>query len=104
VVHQIDAAHDYVIALGENRKMVVFPLTELPEMGRGAGVQLQRYRDGGLAVAATFRIGAGIAWSMGGDSGRIRTEPDLTPWRTARGAAGRMPPNGFPRDNTFTAA
>jgi topoisomerase-4 subunit A len=104
VVHQIDAAHDYVIALGENRKMVVFPLTELPEMGRGAGVQLQRYRDGGLAVAATFRIGAGIAWSMGGESGRIRTEPDLTPWRTARGAAGRMPPNGFPRDNTFTAA
>ncbi|HEX8191506.1 MAG TPA: DNA topoisomerase IV subunit A [Allosphingosinicella sp.] len=104
VVHQIDAAHDYVIALGENRKMVVFPLTELPELGRGAGVQLQRYRDGGLAVASTFRIGAGIAWSMGGESGRIRTEPDLTPWRTARGAAGRMPPNGFPRDNKFTAA
>jgi topoisomerase-4 subunit A len=104
VVHQIAAAHDYVIALGENRKMVVFPLTELPEMGRGAGVQLQRYRDGGLAIASTFRIGAGIAWSMGGESGRIRTEPDLTPWRTARGAAGRMPPNGFPRDNKFTAA
>jgi topoisomerase-4 subunit A len=104
VVHQIDGAHDYVIALGENRKMVVFPLTELPEMGRGSGVQLQRYRDGGLAVAGTFRIGAGIAWSMGGDSGRVRTEPDLTPWRTARGAAGRMPPNGFPRDNKFTAA
>ena len=104
IVHQIDAAHDYVIALGENRKMVVFPLTELPEMGRGAGVQLQRYRDGGLAVASTFRIGAGIAWSMGGESGRTRTEADLTPWRTARGAAGRMPPNGFPRDNKFTAA
>jgi topoisomerase-4 subunit A len=104
VVHPIDPAHDYVIALGENRKMVVFPLTELPEMGRGSGVQLQRYRDGGLAVAATFRIEAGIVWPMGGESGRTRSEEDLSGWRTARGAAGRMPPNGFPRDYKFAAA
>jgi topoisomerase-4 subunit A len=81
--------------------MVVFPLTELPEMGRGQGVTLQRYRDGGLSDAKTFRFADGLSWGMGGESGRTRTEADLSPWRTARGAAGRMPPNGFPRNNKF---
>jgi topoisomerase-4 subunit A len=70
-------------------------------MGRGAGVQLQRYRDGGLADARTFRFAEGISWRMGGESGRTRTEPDMNLWRAARGAAGRMPPNGFPKDNPF---
>jgi topoisomerase-4 subunit A len=64
-------------------------------------VQLQRYRDGGLSDAVTFTFAEGLSWAMGGDSGRTRAETDLTPWRAARGAAGRMPPNGFPRDNRF---
>jgi topoisomerase-4 subunit A len=97
----ISPAHDYVAAVGDNRKMVVFPLSELPEMGRGQGVQMQRYRDGGLSDAVTFRFAEGLSWSMGGESGRTRTEGDLSPWRAARGAAGRMPPQGFPRDNKF---
>jgi topoisomerase IV subunit A len=101
LVRQIAEGHDYVAAIGENRKMVVFPLSELPEMGRGQGVTIQRYRDGGLADATTFRFGEGLSWGMAGASGRTRTEPDLSPWRTARGAAGRMPPLGFPRDNRF---
>ena len=101
VVRPIAPQDDYVAAIGENRKMVVFPLAELPELGRGGGVQLQRYRDGGLSDARTFAIAEGLSWGMGGDSGRTRTEPDLSAWRTARGAAGRMPPNGFPRDNRF---
>jgi topoisomerase-4 subunit A len=101
VVRAIAPGHDYVAAIGDNRKMVVFPLSELPEMGRGSGVQLQRYRDGGLADAATFLFSDGISWDMGGESGRRRTEQDMNPWRTARGAAGRMPPLGFPRDNRF---
>jgi len=101
VVRRIGAADDYVAAIGENRKMVVFPLSELPEMGRGQGVQLQRYRDGGLADATTFVFAEGLSWGMGGASGRTRTETDLSAWRTARGAAGRMPPLGFPRDNRF---
>jgi topoisomerase-4 subunit A len=101
VVRQIGAGDDYVAAIGENRKMVVFPLEELPQMGRGQGVQLQRYRDGGLADTVTFRFVEGLSWGMGGASGRIRTETDLSSWRTARGAAGRMPPVGFPRDNRF---
>jgi topoisomerase-4 subunit A len=87
--------------IGENRKMLVFRLDELPELGRGSGVQLQRYRDGGLSDAISFAIGDGISWPLGGDSGRVRTESDLTPWRAIRGASGRIAPNGFPRNNKF---
>ena len=101
VVRPLRPGHDYVAVIGENRKMVVYPLAELPEMGRGQGVQLQRYRDGGLSDATSFSFAEGLSWSMGGESGRTRTEADLNAWRTARGAAGRMPPMGFPRDNRF---
>jgi topoisomerase IV subunit A len=101
VVRPIPSGHDQVAVIGENRKLVVFPLAELPEMGRGQGVQLQRYRDGGLSDATTFAKGEGLSWPMGGESGRLRTEADMDPWRTARGAAGRMPPLGFPRGNRF---
>ena len=101
VVRPIRADDDYVAVIGDNRKMVVYPIAELPEMGRGQGVQLQRYRDGGLADVTAFRFAEGLSWDMGGESGRRRTETDLNPWRTARGAAGRMPPVGFPRDNRF---
>ncbi|SMF64001.1 DNA topoisomerase IV subunit A [Allosphingosinicella indica] len=101
VVRPIDAADDYVAVVGENRKLVVYPVAELPEMGRGQGVTLQRYRDGGLSDATTFPIAEGLSWPMGGESGRMRAEPDMSAWRTARGAAGRMPPVGFPRDNRF---
>jgi len=101
VIRPLKPADDYVAVIGENRKMVVYPLAELPEMGRGQGVQLQRYRDGGLSDATAFHFADGLSWSMGGESGRTRTESDLNAWRTARGAAGRMPPMGFPRDNCF---
>ncbi|HEX8241212.1 MAG TPA: DNA topoisomerase IV subunit A [Allosphingosinicella sp.] len=101
VVRPIGEGHDYVGVIGENRKLVVYSLQGLPEMGRGQGVQLQRYRDGGLSDATTFAFAQGLSWEMGGESGRTRTETDLNPWRTARGAAGRMPPNGFPRNNRF---
>ena len=95
------AGADYVAVVGDNRKMVVFPIRELPEMARGSGVQLQRYRDGGLSDAMAIVFAGGISWAMGGETGRVRTESDLTPWRTARGAGGRMAPLGFPRDNRF---
>ncbi|WP_106638824.1 DNA topoisomerase IV subunit A [Allosphingosinicella vermicomposti] len=101
IVKPVPKGHDYIAVVGENRKMVVFPLSELPEMGRGQGVQLQRYRDGGLADVTSFLFSEGLSWEMGGESGRVRTEPDLSGWRTARGAAGRMPPTGFPRNNRF---
>ena len=101
VVRIIGEGHDYVAAVGDNRKLVVFPLADLPEMTRGQGVTIQKYRDGGLSDAISFAFADGLSWSMGGESGRTRTESDLTQWRAARGAAGRMPPMGFPRNNRF---
>lgn len=101
LVRPVGAEDDYVAVIGDNRKMLVFPMTELAELARGQGVQLQRYRDGGLSDAVTFRFADGLSWRMGGELGRTRTEADLAPWRAARGAAGRMPPVGFPRDNRF---
>jgi topoisomerase IV subunit A len=92
---------EYVAAVGDNRKLVAFPLIELPEMSKGQGVTLQRYKDGGLADAICFRMSEGLSWAMGGDSGRTRTENDMSLWRVARGAAGRLPPQGFPRNNRF---
>ena len=91
----------YVAVVGDNRKLVVFPMTEIPEMSKGQGVTLQRYKDGGLADAICFRMSDGLSWAMGGDSGRMRTENDMSLWRVARGAAGRLPPQGFPRNNQF---
>ncbi|ANU07499.1 DNA topoisomerase IV subunit A [Paraurantiacibacter namhicola] len=101
VVQPIDEADDHVAVVGENRKLVVFNLEELPVMGRGQGVQLQRYRDGGLSDAKTFRLEDGLSWQMGGKGDRTRTETDIWQWKVARGAAGRLPPQGFPKDNTF---
>jgi len=101
VVRSIPDGADAVAVIGENRKMLVFPLAELPELGRGQGVALQRYRDGGLSDAIAFSLSDGLSWALGGESGRPRTESDLTAWKAARGAAGRMPPVGFPRSNRF---
>jgi topoisomerase-4 subunit A len=101
LIRSIPPGADTVAVVGENRKMVVFPLADLPELGRGQGVTLQCYRDGGLSDAIAFPLAEGLSWALGGESKRIRTESDLTPWRAARGAAGRMPPIGFPRNNRF---
>ena len=101
VVRPVAPTADSLAVIGDNRKMLVFLITEVPELARGQGVQLQRYREGALSDAIAFRYADGLSWTMGGESGRVRTEADLSPWRAARGAAGRMPPNGFPRDNRF---
>ncbi|MFD1107630.1 DNA topoisomerase IV subunit A [Sphingobium olei] len=101
VVRPVPAEADSIAVIGENRKLLVFSLAEMPKMARGQGVQMQRYRDGGLSDALAFRLADGLSWTMGGESGRTRTESDMLPWKVARGAAGRMPPTGFPRDNRF---
>ena len=101
VVRTIAPGHDHVAAVGDNRKLVVFNLAELPEMTRGQGVALQRYRDGGLSDATSFTLAEGLSWAMGGETGRTRTENEMWQWKVARGGAGRMPPTGFPRDNRF---
>ncbi|MES2288419.1 MAG: DNA topoisomerase IV subunit A [Pseudomonadota bacterium] len=102
VVRIIPADDDMVASIGENRRLLVFPLSELPEMGRGQGVTLQKFRDGSLSDIRTIKAAEGISWTMGGDSGRVRTETDLLPWRAARGAVGRNAPTGFPRNNRFS--
>ncbi len=93
------AEGDTVAVLGENRKLLLFPLAELPEMSRGRGVILQKYRDGGLADVKVFRLADGLSWRSG--SG-VRTETQLADWLGARAQAGRLPPTGFPRANRFT--
>ena len=90
---------DSVAVVGRNRKLLVFPLQELPEMTRGRGVILQRYKDGGLADAKTFSMEEGLSWALGD---RTRTETNLTAWVGKRGQAGRLPPQGFPKNNKFS--
>ncbi len=90
---------DHVVTVGENRKMLVFALDELPEMARGKGVRLQKFKDGGLADATCITLADGLRWQESG--GRTRTEPDLSEWVGKRATAGRMAPRGFPRDNKF---
>ncbi|MGB0686932.1 MAG: DNA topoisomerase IV subunit A [Paracoccaceae bacterium] len=91
---------DHVAVVGENRKMLVFALSELPEMGRGKGVRLQKYKDGGMSDVATFDLAAGLSWLD--PAGRTRTETELAEWTSKRASAGKMAPRGFPRDNKFT--
>ncbi|MFW5634753.1 MAG: DNA topoisomerase IV subunit A, partial [Erythrobacter sp.] len=85
VVRQVPPEHDHVAAVGDNRRLIVFNIEEMPEMARGQGVQLQRYRDGGLSDATTFRLEDGLSWTMGGAQGRIRTENEIWQWKVARG-------------------
>ncbi len=92
-------AGDSVAVIGENRKLLIFPFADLPEMGRGRGVILQRYREGGLSDVKTFALAEGLNWAAG--AGRVRTETDLTAWIGNRAAAGRLPPHGFPKSNRF---
>ncbi|MFU7527817.1 DNA topoisomerase IV subunit A [Qipengyuania sp. ASV99] len=101
VIREVPAAHDHVAAVGDNRKLIVFNLDEMPMMTRGQGVTLQRYRDGGLSDATTFVLAEGLSWQMGGSGERTRTETDIWQWKVARGAAGRLPPQGFPKNNRF---
>ena len=91
---------DHIAVVGENRKVLIFSIEELPEMGRGKGVRLQKYKDGGLSDATTFNLEEGLSWLD--PAGRTRTENDLFEWIAKRASAGRMAPRGFPRDNKFT--
>lgn len=101
VIREVPDGHDHVAAVGENRKLIVFHIDEMPVMARGQGVMLQRYRDGGLSDDTTFVLAEGLSWKMGGSGERTRTADDIWQWKVARGAAGRLPPQGFPKDNRF---
>ena len=97
----IPAVGDHVAIIGENRKLLVFPLAELPEMARGKGVRLQRYKDGGLADARVFAIASGLTWQDSANRTFTVGKPELNEWIGARAEAGRLPPKGFPKNNRF---
>ena len=94
-------AGELVAAMGDNRKMVVFPLAQVPEMARGRGVRLQRYRDGGLSDLKTFTAGEGLSWTDAAGRAFSLTLKELADWRGNRADAGRLAPKGFPRSNRF---
>ncbi|WP_417253409.1 DNA topoisomerase IV subunit A [Celeribacter sp.] len=109
IVHRIKG--DHVAVISQNRRFLVFPLADVPELGRGKGVRLQKYNqargaqgmlelDGGLSDLTTFMWDEGLSWTMGG--GNTRTEKDLTQWLGKRAGVGKQPPHGFPRDNKFS--
>ena len=95
----VPAEGDHVAVIGTSRKLLVFPLSEVPEVARGSGVALQKYRDGGLADAKVFRMQDGLTWRLGE---KTRTETALEGWLGGRNQAGKIPPAGFPRSGRFS--
>jgi topoisomerase-4 subunit A len=92
---------DMVAVIGENRKMVVFPLEQVPEMTRGTGVRLQKYKDGALSDVKTFVGKEGLSWQDASGRTFSLTLKELADWRGNRADAGRLAPKGFPRSNKF---
>ena len=89
---------DHIAVIGTNRKMLIFPVGELPEMARGRGVILQKYSGGQLSDVKTFNLKEGLTWQSGD---KTRTETDLRSWKGERAQAGKSAPNGFNRSNRF---
>jgi topoisomerase IV subunit A len=92
---------DHLAIVGQNRKMLVFPLAEIPEMGRGKGVRLQKYKDGGVLDIKTFAMEGGLSWQDSAERIFTRSREELAEWIGARASAGRMVPKGFPRTGKF---
>ena len=95
-----EVAGDHIAVVGENRKLLIFPIEEIPKLSRGKGVRLQKYKDGGLNDVTSFNLHEGLSWLD--PAGRTRTETELTEWVGKRASAGRMAPRGFPRNNKFS--
>jgi topoisomerase IV subunit A len=99
VCRSVLADADHVATIGENRKLLIFKLAEVPEMSRGKGVRLQKFKDGDLSDATTLNRKAGLNWTD--SSGREWTVTDLAEWIGERAQAGKLPPKGFPKSNKF---
>ena len=93
---------DHVATIGENRKLLVFPVAQIPEMGRGKGVRLQKYKDGGIVDAKTFTLADGLTWLDTSSRTWTVTEADLREWIGNRAESGRLPPKGFPKSSRFS--
>ncbi|HEX2510488.1 MAG TPA: DNA gyrase C-terminal beta-propeller domain-containing protein, partial [Microvirga sp.] len=96
-----EAEGTHIAIIGENRKLLIFPAKQVPEMTRGKGVRLQRYKDGGVSDAKVFKLKEGLTWKD--TAGRTWTvaKEDLRDWVANRAEAGRLPPKGFPKSNKF---
>ena len=92
---------ELVAGVGENRKVLIFPLEQVPEMTRGRGVRLQRYKDGGLSDVKTFQAADGLTWIDPAGRTYTLSIKDLADWRGNRADAGRLAPKGFPKTNRF---
>jgi topoisomerase IV subunit A len=98
----LSVSGDTVAIVGENRKMLVFPLSEVPEMARGKGVRLQKYKDGGVLDLKTFAMSDGLSWQDAADRTFTRSKDELLEWIGARASSGRSVPKGFPRTGKFS--
>ncbi len=97
----VPAVGDTIAVIGENRKLLLFPRAELPQMARGKGVRLQRYKDGGISDASVFEAAAGLSWTDTSGRTFVKAMAELTEWVGERAQTGRQPPPGFPRSNRF---
>jgi topoisomerase-4 subunit A len=101
---EVAEAATHVAVIGDNRKLLVFPLQQVPEMTRGSGVRLQKYKDGGIASLKCFAGPEGLTWTDSAGRQYVRSLTELTDWTGNRGDAGRLPPSGFPKTNRFDNA
>ena len=97
----VPAAGDTIATIGENRKLLVFPIGQVPEMARGKGVRLQRFKDGGLSDARVFKLADGLTWRDSAGRNFTVAGAELQEWVANRAESGRLPPKGFPRSNKF---
>ena len=97
----VPCAGDQVAVIGENRKLLVFPLSEVNEMARGKGVRLQKYKDGGISDARVFKKSEGLTWLDGAGRNFTLAWAELKAWSGERAQAGLVAPKGFPRSNKF---
>jgi topoisomerase IV subunit A len=97
----VTVSGDHVAVVGENRKMLAFPLSQIPEMTRGKGVRLQRYKDGGISDVKCFAIADGLTWADSAGRTFTKTKEELIEWLGDRATAGRAVPKGFPRSGKF---
>ncbi|WP_086994134.1 DNA topoisomerase IV subunit A [Rhizobium sullae] len=98
----VPVSGDHVAVVGENRKMLVFPLAQVPEMARGKGVRLQRYKDGGISDVRCFAIADGLVWEDSAGRTFTKNKEELAEWLADRASAGRLVPKGFPRSGKFS--
>ena len=101
VLKVAEAAGDTVAIVGQNRKLLLFPLSQVAEMGRGSGVRLQRYKEGGVSDAKVFALADGLSFTTNGGVSRLVKGEELRDWLGNRAEAGRLPPHGFPKSNSF---